>query len=184
MFLKTQALQNIKKNNRTSLKDKKKHQIPSTTEPPKQKTTEKVSSSKPKLIQMNIKKIQLNDGKENQSNPLRTPINGFIIHNHENINKDTKTPKREINIKVKTFDKRNFSLKDLKSTQSTITTITTTPDTTTTTKSTTTTTTMTTTTTRKPPPTLATTISSVVTKTFDNVKDKMKAARKKNIPSN
>ena len=32
---------------------------------------------------------------------------------------------------------------------------------------------------RKPPPTLATTISSVVTKTFDNVKDKMKAARNK-----
>merc|ERR1712150_123214 len=32
---------------------------------------------------------------------------------------------------------------------------------------------------KKPPPTLATTISSVVTKTFDNVKDKMKAARNK-----
>ena len=35
------------------------------------------------------------------------------------------------------------------------------------------------TTTRKPSPTLVTTISSVVTKTFDNVKDKMKAARNK-----
>ena len=31
----------IKKNNKTSLRDKKKHQIPRTTEGPKQKTTEK-----------------------------------------------------------------------------------------------------------------------------------------------